>query len=347
MADKGKKFEERHRRNIEQQSKKISAMFDDAAMEAARIGRYGRNSTAPFTFNKALKTDAKKVVRELLRGLDASIKSAVEVGWLLSDQKNDELVRSSLNNAPELIRSFLGHNASALAAFNARKIDGLTFSDRVWRLEDKVMKELESAIDVSLEKGKSAEQLGREVRQYLKDPEKLFRRVRDTRGVLQLSKSAKLFKPGQGVYRSSRANALRLARTEINMSYRTADNIRWEELDFILGYEVKRSNNPYPCPICEALKGIYPKEFNFIGWHPNCRCYTVPVLTDIEDFIEAELMRISGKEVAKPVNNIQMPVSFTDYIQRNLTALYRSTDNGTEPYFLRLNKEYLSKIGVY
>lgn len=102
---------------------------------------------------------------------------------------------------------------------------------------------------------------------------KLFRRVRDEHGELQLSKRAAVFHPGRGVYRSSYKNARRLAATETNIAYMTADYERWQQLDFVVGIEIKLSNNhtlngvPFT-DICDDLKGRYPKDFKFTGWHP-------------------------------------------------------------------------------
>jgi hypothetical protein len=115
------------------------------------------------------------------------------------------------------------------------------------------------------------------MKQYLRNPDKLFRRVRDEASNLQLSRAARDFHPGQGVYRSSYKNALRLTRTETNKSYQQADNERWQQQDFVLGIEVQRSNVDYDCDICEAGVGKYPKDYEWDLWHPNCRCRAVPV----------------------------------------------------------------------
>ena len=53
------------------------------------------------------------------------------------------------------------------------------------------------------------------------------------------------------------------------MAYHKADNERWRQLDFVLGYEVQVSGtNPNVCPLCEELAGKYPKGFEFVGWPP-------------------------------------------------------------------------------
>lgn len=150
-------------------------------------------------------------------------------------------------------------------------------SDRVWKLNAQFRQEIEMALDVAIADGVSASQLATHLKQYLKNPDALFRRYRDKNGVLQLSKNALAYKPGKGVYRSAYKNAERLARTEINIAYRSADIERWQSLDFIAGYEIKRSRNLSACPICDMMAGVYPKSFVWVGNHPNCRCYMVPI----------------------------------------------------------------------
>ena len=107
--------------------------------------------------------------------------------------------------------------------------------------------------------------MARDLKQYLKHPDKLFRRVRDEHGILHFSKNAAAFHPGQGVYRSSYQNARRLAVTETNMAYRTADHERWQNQDFVVGIEIHLSGN-HTCKgrdgkphrfedICDQLQG--------------------------------------------------------------------------------------------
>ncbi|EJW89679.1 hypothetical protein EVA_22214, partial [gut metagenome] len=55
--------------------------------------------------------------------------------------------------------------------------------------------------------------------------------------------NAAQFHPGRGVYRSSYMNARRLAATETNIAYRTADHLRWQDFDFVVGIRIVLSNN--------------------------------------------------------------------------------------------------------
>lgn len=150
-------------------------------------------------------------------------------------------------------------------------------SARVWNLSKQYKTELEMALDIAISEGTPANELATSLRKYLRNPDTLFRRYRDKNGVLQLSQKAKEYHSGQGVYRSSYKNAERLARTEINIAYRKADIERWQSMDMIAGYEIRRSRHPYSCEICDMMKGVYPKSFVWVGNHPNCRCYMTPI----------------------------------------------------------------------
>lgn len=341
-------WDEIHRRNIERYSKQIDAILADLAAEAARLGVFGKNSSGPFTFDKhpQLKKRFNLILEETLKGIGVIIFEGEGAEWELANSKNNDIVKTLFKGANyEPPGKYLQRNISALKAFQKQKIDGLRLSDRVWGLKDQIVQEFEMGIDIGLLNGDSAEKIGRGLRRYLNEPEKLFRRVRSERGSLHLSKNAASYHPGQGVYRSSRANALRLARTNTNMSYRLSDHERWQQLDFILGYEVKRSNNPYPCPVCEALKGKYPKNFIFIGWHPNCRCYAVAILAKMEEFIEQQLAAIeSGKAPTYQGLITNAPDNFSKWLSNNSESLSRSYQNGTYPHFLTINKDFVPII---
>jgi hypothetical protein len=65
------------------------------------------------------------------------------------------------------------------------------------------------------------------------------------------------------------------------MAYRVADYEKYQQLDFVTGIEIIRSNRFFNCPVCELKKDKYPKTFRFIGWHPQCRSHSVPVVENI------------------------------------------------------------------
>lgn len=199
-------------------------------------------------------------------------------------------------------------------------------------------------LDIGIRSGRSADELSRDLRQYLKQPDKLFRRVRDEHGQLQLSKRAKAYHPGRGVYRSSYKNARRLAATETNIAYRTSDHIRWQQMDFVVGIEIHLSNNhtlngkPFK-DICDELAGRYPKDFKFTGWHSQCRCFATSILKT-QDEIDRDTHRIlNGEPVdGESVNTVKdVPQEFKDWLTDNNERLGRAS---SIPYFLEDNAKY-------
>jgi len=192
--------------------------------------------------------------------------------------------------------------------------------------------------------------MSRDVRRYLRNPDKLFRRVRDKHGNLRLSKAAKAYHPGRGVYRSSYRNALRLTATENNMAYRTADHLRWQQQPFVVGIEIKLSNN-HTCKgvigrfvdICDDLAGVYPKDFKFVGWHPHCRCYCVPKQASKEEFMEYQQRLLNGEDVSNyhfKGEVKDLPRNFKDWYTDNTDRIARAK---TQPYFLRDNQKLIEK----
>jgi len=156
----------------------------------------------------------------------------------------------------------------------------------------------------------------------------------------------KNYHPGKGVYRSSYRNAQRLARTETNIAYRTADYERWQELDFVVGIEIKLSNNHPTADICDSLKGRYPKDFKWTGWHPNCRCYQEPILAtadEISDMLDEILEGNPPANVECADTVTDMPTQFQDWIKDNEERMHKAEERGTLPYFVKDNKELVNK----
>ena len=277
----------------------------------------------------------------------ALVTNGITSEWGLSDEKNDYLVAEILasTSLPENeVKRYQIRNREALSAFQRRKVNGLGLSDRVWNLTKQFKTELELALDVGIGEGRSAQQISRDVRGYLNQPDKLFRRVRNKHGSLKLSKAAAAYHPGQGVYRSSYKNALRMARTEVNMAYRSADYERWNEEWFVIGIEIKLSNN-HTCngkpfvDICDYLKGKYPKSFKFTGWHPQCRCYAVPVLCSDEEFEAYLKARQEGQDISNwkfKCEVKEMPKAFTGWMKDNSERVARMK---TKPYFITDNRK--------
>lgn len=211
--------------------------------------------------------------------------------WKRSEMKNEDFISEYVKGmAIDSVRKqgMFATNKDALSqlrkGFDAR---GNNLSPMVWNLADQTKTQLEYYLQTGLSVGRSSSRISQDLRQILNEPDKRFRRVKDKEGKLVMSQPMKNYHPGQGIYRSSKMNALRLTATSTNMSYRTADYERWSKQDFILGIEIHRSaNNRGPCKICDAMVGKYPKTFKFTGFHPFCICFATPITMEPDSFAD-------------------------------------------------------------
>ena len=338
-----------HYKRTEAYAKMIDRIYNQAISAFASIAAKAQSNIDPqkaFNLNDypAFKEATKKILDTLSKKMKVVIDEGTSNEWLSACKKNDDFLKSILDTTKvpkKTLKKWQDRNLDALGSFQNRKTDGMDLSQRIWKQTQQARSTIELSIDVALGEGKSAAQLATELKQNLVDPSKLFRRVRDKYGNLQLSKAAKAYHPGQGKYRSSYKNALRLTRSEINMSYATSDGLRWQALDFVTGFEVKRSAHEYDCDVCDKLKGKYPKTFEWKKWHPQCRCYAVPILMSRDEFNTDELNELKaafkGTEYKKfsSQNEItDVPQGFKDWVNTNTE---RSNGWASQPYFVRDN----------
>lgn len=343
------KFDKKHIANLNRLAREIDALFSEIISEISRLGEQsGFTGNKPFSFDDfpGLNLRIQKLFEKLHKGIYEAITKGNADAWDLSCAKNDSLVDAitlSSRLSKEQISQFKPRNLEALKAFQTRKIDGMGLSERVWKIVEGSKSDFELALDIALGDGRSAATLSRDVRTYLKEPKKLFRRVRDKHGNLVLSQRAKNYHPGKGVYRSSYKNAMRLSRSEVNIAYHTADHENWKSNDLVLGFEIILSNN-HPIPdICDELAGKYPKDFKFTGWHPQCRCVAIPITPKFEDFIKYEEAILAGEDVS----NYQFkgrikkaPQKFKVWCSENQERIKKMTSKGTLPYFLKDNEQF-------
>lgn len=345
------KYEKEAKRISRLKQKRIERIYEAALKEAASLGLSisDLDSKKPFKWTDYPETRKRlnKLIAKLRKDLRLEIISGIDASFELSDRYNKELFSELLGKDIDLLddtaKAYYFTNTSiAQKAFKARVTSGMNLSKRVWNLTDKFRTELELGLDVGIEKGKSAASLARELKQYLNNPDVLFRRVRNKNGNLVPSKAAKAFKSGKGVYKSSYKNALRLARNEINMAYRSANQTRWLENPSVVGIEIVLGNNENHCPMCVKLKGLYPKDFIFNNWHVSCFCSALPILkTKAEQDKDFDRI-INGKEPLKGSKNTvkTMPKQFKEYIKANRGRLEKAQSKGTLGYIFRDNMKY-------
>ena len=323
-------YDEQHRKHLMAYLQQIERLF------------YQLVGTAVFI---ALKTDYKELIASTLfafastkkgkafdkelanfnNQLDQIIKQGITNEWVFANIKQDKLLREGLTKY---------QNIEAFEAFKVRKIKDFTVSDRVWDIAKKAQTEIELALSISLEEGKSAVQLSREIRNLLNNPTALFRRVRDKYGNLALSKNAQNYHPGQGVYRSAYKNALRLASNEINVAYKSADWLRIQQNPDVVGFEVRLSPQHKVYDMCDELKGKYPKSFKFHGWHVGCKCHIITILKTDEELIK----ELKADETLPPESSSNyvgdVPSNYKQWVTDNKD---RFKNWKTKPYFIEGN----------
>ena len=349
------KYDKEHIENLSAYEQEVDRLYRQIIQQAATIGisiSGDFNPDKPFSFDDypTIKKRVEKLLSALQSGLSTVILNGIDAEWTLANNKNSELSRMVFGDnigklSEEQYKLYFSTNDNARIAFKERKENGLNLSDRVWRYTNQFKDEIELALDLGIRSGLSADEMTQDLRDYLRYPDKLFRRVRDEHGQLQLSKRAAAFHPGQGVYRSSYKNARRLAATETNMAYMTADYERWQQLDFVVGIEIRLSNNhtlngePF-VDICDELKGRYPKDFKFTGWHPHCRCHAITILKTDEEIAEDTQKILNGEELdGNSINRVDdVPDNFKKWLQDNEARAKRSY---SMPYFIRDNEKYL------
>lgn len=313
---------------LSQYMARVQSIYDELCLQTARIVEAtAYDGSAAFLF--ADYQDVAKMVEDLkseffgqMRGL---IYSGTSAEWKQSNMMQDLLAKKVLKYYDAQIdgqqqRVYFQSNSDALRAFQNRTEHGMNLSAKIWNQSENYVQEMEYAISSAIEKGMSAVTLSKRLSKYLNDFDTLKADYEEKYGHAVDCADCE--------YRS-----LRLARSEINMAYRSAEQARWQQFDFITGYEVKLSGSHPKPDICDMLAGKYPKDFVWTGWHPNDLCYVVPIIMSEDDYWK---MR-EGETTAEEQQVTELPESFKDYVRDNQTKIETAQSRGTSPYWVRDN----------
>ncbi len=278
-----------------------------------------------YRANAAIEKQIARTLRTMSTDLETTVRDAIVSAWDLNNEKWDDVVdrmAKGVKVPTAVMASMRQLNYAAMGAFIDRKMAGIDLSDRVWNLVGPNKELIEQYLGSGIAMGRSAQKISLDIREMLREPHRLFRRVRDKTGKLRLSAAAKAYHPGSGAYRSSFKNAMRLAVTETNMAYRMSDCTRRQQLPFVLGIRVNLSKSHPRWDICDSMAGDYPPAFVFSGWHPWCLCYTTSILMDKDEFVRyARTGKIDGRRYIRSA-----PRKSQEYLASNLPKL-RNMEN--------------------
>ena len=324
----------------------IQSVYETLNLEAAKlVENLGIDDAVeePFSFSHYPETQKKmaEIQKRFVEDIGAVIYRGAGDEWKNSNEVQDLLANNVLKAYDAVIdkekyKVLYQTNSDALEAFQNRKDKGFNVSDKLWSQSSVYKKELEDAISCAIEKGMSAVTLSKRISKYLQDFPQLQKDYKEKFGIASKAMDCE--------YRS-----IRLAASEINMAYRAAENKRWEQMDFVVGYEIKLSGNhtlngkPFT-DICDTLAGKYPKDFVWTGWHPLCRCYKIPILKTEEEFWSWDGRSEASTDSVNSVRDV--PDQFKKWVLENSVRIEKANANGTLPYFLKDNKEIFQNIST-
>lgn len=303
----------------------VQSIYDEIANTVASIAldtAYAPESARPFRFNDYthVRSRIDRSLSFFVKDIHNLIYAGTSEEWKQSNLIQDLLAKDVLrsygvkrNGVKE--KRYYRSNSDALRAFQSRKDKGLNLSQKLWIQSNDLKAELEYCLSSGIQKGMSAITLSKKLSKYLHDFPLLQKDYKEKYG--------KVVDCHDCEYRS-----IRLARSEINMAYREAEQLRWQQMDFIKGYKIKLSGSHPKEDICDQLAGIYPKWFKWAGWHPNDLCYAIPIVMTDDEYYNG-----TGKMIE------DVPDGFKKWVAENEDRIYLSKTKGTEPYWVKDNPE--------
>lgn len=365
--DRRREEEERRREQLFRAIEQLiyTAYLQALSLPAVRRAIEQKKDDFFFENNHTANRQVERVLGVMADRINGILLNGIRREWAFSQEVLESRVESQLDPSTrdKYLRDRLRIDAtqssrirSADAFVREKQRDGLNLSGRVWNLAGNAKKEIEVILQNAIKEGKRGTEIAKDLRRFLIEPDKLFRRVRNKEtGKLELSQAARDYHPGQGVYRSSYKNALRMARTELKAAQCEAAWQSAQSNPLIVGWEIRLSNNHTtlrdgkPCPfhdMCDELQGVYPKAFRFRGWHPHCRCEMLPIIARPSDRKELyrRIFKGDAKELASwsPRAVEEVPQVFTDWVEKNRE---RARGWHTLPRFITDNSAYI--VGEY
>ena len=361
--DRRREEEERRREQLFRAIEQLiyTAYLQSLSLPAVRRAIEQKKDDFFFENNHTANRQVERVLGVMADRLNGILLNGIRREWEFSKEVLEARVEAQLDPSTRdrMLRDRLRIDAtqssrirSADAFVREKQRDGLNLSGRVWNLAGNAQKEIEVILQNAIKEGRRGTEIAKDLRRFLIEPNKLFRRVRNKEtGALELSAAAKAYHPGQGVYRSSYKNALRMARTELKAAQCEAAWQSAQTNPLIVGWEIRLSNNHTtlrdgkPCPfhdMCDELQGVYPKAFRFRGWHPHCRCEMLPIIARPSDRKELyrRIFKGDAKERASwsPRAVEEVPQVFTDWVEKNRA---RARGWRTLPRFITDNPAYI------
>lgn len=318
----------------------VQQIYEDLALEASKLvlrTGYDPEGKKVFRFKDYPQTKAgiDKLLRNFVEDMQVLIYQGTSKEWKQSNEIQsllaDKVISSYTGQIDrEKYKIYYQTNSDALKAFQQRKDEGMNLSQKLWNQSRELKEELEETISTAIQKGYSAITLSKRVSKYLNDFPTFQKDYKEKYGKASDIHDCE--------FRSAR-----LAASEINIAYRRAEQMRWEQMDFVVGYEIKPSGMHKKKDICDLLAGKYPKNFKWVGWHPLCKDYCLPIMKTEEEFWAHGYFDDPNDTTS--VNEVKdVPDAFKQWVGTNALRIEAAKRKGTSPYFIKDNQEIVNNI---
>lgn len=346
-------------------SKRLEKLYDNFTLKLAQLAIKSHKSVKSmleesplYHFNDypELRQELNSIFSEFVQNEMLCVKAGLTDGVALAFNHQKQALGAFTILSDKAIHQVRDTAAEAFIRTRLKSKDGLSLSHLVWNYASQAKSEFEVAISNviadGLKGGISAAELARKVRQYLKNPDMMYRRyhrtivdaqgnkkdiVRWRRRIVDANGKVRfvegpLEKVGMGHYRSSRKNAERLMRTEINGAYHNANYERWQLEPFVIGIQIGLSPQHPEYDMCDELEGSYPKEFRWDGWHPQCMCMSNPIMIEGEEKKEFYRRLMAGEDMSnyESPNRIKgVPKGYKAYVEKMHDKMVNAGKRGT------------------
>ncbi len=357
-----------------QYNKRLGRLYSDYVKKLSSLG-YGEDvleSNALFNFDNfpELKARLNDIFTQYFQGSVLCCKQGITDGIALAFSHDTNTLGGFSILSDKAIRTARDTAAATFIQSRFKSAKGLNLAQTIWNYCQQTKSEFEMAmsnvIADGIKVGTSAETIGLRIRQYLKNPDMMYRRYHTVKTLANGTKKdvvtwyrkriidgkvrfveEPLEKVGRGVYRSSRMNALRVARTEINAAYLRAHNERWCKEPFVIGQWIHVSPQHPVEDICDELEGRYPKDFVFSNWHPQCLCTSDPILIEGDEKKKFYDRLYAGEDMSgyvSPHAVTDVPDQYRKYIEGNEDAIMGTFRRDKLAWHLVDNKKYWQRF---
>jgi len=166
--------------------------------------------------------------------------------------------------------------------------DGITTEQRIKTIERESINVVRNIVEVSIRDGASALQLAERIQDYVKPADNGRRVSPFTWYRERFGAKVKKIERGEVPAGSVNYNAFRIARTEINRTYREAVGVLHDGKPWVEGYTWNLSGAHPEKDICDEWAANSPYK-NFIDLpkgHPNCMCYVTTNLLPLNQVLQ-------------------------------------------------------------